>query len=80
MNADTVRTWLKQQPFQPFEFVMSNGERYRIDHPENAMLLQNRVVVAFDSRPDRKLPDQTAFLSYLHIAAIEPAAEKKAAS
>lgn len=34
MNMDTIREWLRKQPFEPFELHMSNGEVFRVGHPE----------------------------------------------
>ncbi len=78
MNPRALETLIKHKPFEPFELVLSSGDRYRVDHPENCMLLKEKIVVAFDaSRKRGELPDDFAILSYLHIAAAEPANGKK---
>ena len=72
MTIQALKFWLTKQPFQPFQLVLSSGDRYRVDHPENCMLLKDRIVVAFSTSPKDELPDDMALLSYLHIAAAEP--------
>jgi hypothetical protein len=34
MNADTVRDFLRRQPFEPFEVHLTNSEIYPVRHPE----------------------------------------------
>ncbi len=65
MNADTIREMLKRQPFEPFEVVMSNGQRYQVRHPEFAMLVRQTLVIGY---PDS---DRISICSLLHVASIE---------
>lgn len=65
MSAETIRELLHRQPFEPFEVVMSNGDRYQVRHPEFAMLVRQTLVVGF---PDS---DRIAICSLLHVAAVE---------
>ena len=76
MNAAALRTLLHTQPFEPFEIILSSGDRYAVRHPEMILILQNRVLVASDSRGPRKLPDTYTTISYLHIAGAEPLGER----
>ncbi len=56
-----IRQFLRLTPFQPFEIRCSNGDVFRIGHPENATVLNHFVSVA--------LPDgeNAILLSALHI-------------
>lgn len=76
MNARAIQDTLSSRPFEPLHVILSSGERYLVRHPENVMLLKDRVTIAFyekeDARPD-ELPDRSVSVSYFHIAAIEPA-------
>ncbi len=65
MNAETVREFLTQQPFQPLQVHLSNGEIHQIPHPEFAMLLRTTLIIGI---PDS---DRAIFCALLHIASIE---------
>jgi len=65
MNAETIREMLNRRPFEPFEVVMSNGERYQVRHPEFAMLVRQTLVIGFSDS------DRIAIGSLLHVASVE---------
>lgn len=46
MNADTVREFLRREPFEPFVIRMSNGESHEVRHPECAIVMPSKVIVA----------------------------------
>ena len=43
---EQVRQYLKSTPFHPFEIHCSSGDVFRVEHPENAAIVGNFVVVA----------------------------------
>ena len=45
MNAEAIREMLTRRPFEPFEVVMSSGERHLVKHPEFLMLLPSKVAI-----------------------------------
>ena len=59
-----IRFFLKSTPFTPFAVHCSSGEVFRVEHPENAAIVGNHVVVA--------LPDgeNAVMLSPLHITGV----------
>lgn len=65
MNAEAVRSMLRKQPFQPFEIVMSSGERHLVKHPEFVIVTANRLVVV---DPDT---ERFARLGLLHISELQ---------
>jgi hypothetical protein len=65
MNADTIREWLNNQPFEAFEFRLSNGERHQVRHPELIALGRNRVII-IDPNTDRAI-----YVALVHINSIE---------
>lgn len=38
MTSDQIRAALRAEPFKPFELRTTGGRRYRVDHPELAVL------------------------------------------
>ena len=65
MNAETIREYLRHQPFEPFVIRMSNGEVHEIHHPECALLMKTRMVVYY---PD---DDRSVTCALVHINSVE---------
>ena len=65
MNADTVRDYLKREPFEPFVIRMLNGEVHEIRHPECAFVMKTKVIVYY---PD---DDRCVTCSLVHVNSIE---------
>lgn len=61
MNADAIREVLNRQPFEPFEIIMSSGERHLVKHPEFLMLTPSRAVLV------DPVTDRVSLLSLRHI-------------
>ncbi|MFM8494378.1 MAG: hypothetical protein ACKOEM_02480 [Planctomycetia bacterium] len=66
MNVETLREFVRRQPFEPFVIRMSNGEVHEILHPECLAIGKNRVVV---TDPDT---DRTVYCALIHINTVEP--------
>ena len=64
MNHDAMQELLRRQPFEPFEIRLTNGEKHEVRHPEMALLLRSRLVIAL---PD----DRMLICPLLHIASVE---------
>jgi len=69
MTLDTVLELLRRQPFEPFRVVTSSGESYQIRHPEMALPIRNGIYIGLGGKG--RLPDRAAFVSLLHISALE---------
>ncbi len=65
MNHETMQESLRRRPFEPFEIRLTNGEKHEVRHPEMALLLKSKVVIAV---PDS---DRMVICSLLHIASVE---------
>jgi hypothetical protein len=65
MNAETIREYLRREPFEPFVIRMSNGETHEIRHPECAFVMKTRVIVYY---PD---DDRSVTCSLVHINSVE---------
>jgi hypothetical protein len=69
MTLDTIEELLRRRPFEPFRIVTSNGDRYDVRHPEMVLRVKNGVYVGLGGRG--VVADRAAFVSLLHVAAIE---------
>ena len=65
MSAETLRDLLQRRPFEPFIIRMTNGDIYQVRHPEVAIVMKTKLILA---DPDA---DRSWILSLLHMAAIE---------
>lgn len=61
---ERIRRLLKSTPFRPFEIHTSGGEIFRIEHSENAAVLNHWFSVAM---PDG---ENAAMISALHIVSV----------
>ncbi len=69
---------LKQQPFQPFRLILSNGHTHDIKHPEMAWVSPYYILVGI---PDPNLDGPNAIIdeimvSMIHIVEVEPIMKK----
>jgi len=72
MTLDTIQDLLSRRPFEPFQIVTSSGNVYSIRHPEMAWPIRNGIYVGLGGRG--KIPERAAFVSLLHISAVETSA------
>ncbi len=65
MNDDTIREYLRREPFEPFVIRMSNGESHEVRHPECAFVMKTKVLVYYPKN------DRSVMCALIHINAIE---------
>jgi hypothetical protein len=65
MSAETIREFLKREPFEPFVIRMSNGEVHEIRHPECAFVMKTRVLVYYPEE------DRSVMCALVHINSVE---------
>lgn len=62
---DTLKEFLNQRPFKPFEIRLSNGDSYPVKHPDAAILMKNKVVLVV------RETNEHLVIFLLHIAAVK---------
>jgi hypothetical protein len=62
MNAESIREMLNHRPFLPFEVHMTNGEVYRVTHPEQVLIAGARLLIYYPEN------DRLVYCSLLHVA------------
>ena len=65
MTAEVIQHMLDQSPFTPFRVCLSNGESYEVRNPHMVALMKSKAFIALPHS------ERWAFVSYLHIAALE---------
>ena len=65
MNADTIREFVRRQPFEPFVIRLSNGETHEVRHPECLLVLKTKAILGYPE------DDRSVHLSLIHVNAVE---------
>ena len=65
MNAETIRDYMRREPFEPFVIRMSNGEVHEIRHPECALVMKTKMIVYY---PDN---DWSVTCALVHVNSVE---------
>jgi hypothetical protein len=65
MNAESIREFLRREPFEPFVIRMSNGESHEVRHPECLLVLKTKVILGYPEE------DRAVHLSLIHVNAVE---------
>jgi hypothetical protein len=72
MVAEELRASLKQQPFEPFRLVMTDGESYRIPHPDLLMVGRRTAIVGLVGDESQEYFDRSVKVDLAHIIRLEP--------
>ena len=83
MHYRVVQEAIQARPFVSFDVVLSSGDRYRVAHPENLMIVKDCILIPIYRKgvqsPD-VMADSFVSASYLHIAALERVIPEPAAA
>lgn len=63
-QVDTIRDYLRCEPFEPFVIRMSNGEVHEVRHPECAFVMTTKMIVCY---PD---DDRSVTCALVHVNSI----------
>jgi hypothetical protein len=67
MTAEKFQDMLRAQPFRPFLVKTTDGDTFRVEHPDFALISpKKREVVIFDK------DDHFRFVAMNHIVTLEP--------
>jgi hypothetical protein len=66
MNSETIREFLRREPFEPFMIRMSNGEVHEVRHPECAIVMKTKVILGYPEE------DRSVSCALIHINTVEP--------
>jgi len=72
MSAEELRSTLKQQPFEAFRLVMTDGVGYEIRHPDLMMLGKRSAIVGLTGDPGQTYFERSVKVDLLHIIRTEP--------
>jgi hypothetical protein len=66
MNSETIREFLRREPFEPFMIRMSNGEAHEVRHPECAIVMKTKVILGYPEE------DRSVYCALIYINTVEP--------
>ena len=77
LAPQTVREYVRAEPFRPFRLHLASGRTFDIRHPEMIKILKSNVLVFKPSRDSSKFPEEwesvslmlTESISHLETAA-----------
>jgi hypothetical protein len=72
MAPEELRDALRQQPFEPFRLVMTDGDGYEIRHPDLLLVGRRSATVGLTGQPGRTFYERTVKVDLLHVIRIEP--------
>lgn len=62
MDLNSIRTALKQQPFQQFDLCLADGRRVPVKHPE-FVAMNKRIVIVTDENSDTRILEPLLIVS-----------------
>ena len=65
MNMDSIREFIRREPFEPFVIRLSNGESHAVRHPECVAITRTQVVVTYPEE------DRVVHCGLVHVNAVE---------
>jgi hypothetical protein len=72
MSPEELRDSLRQQPFEPFRIVLTDGVGYDIRHPDLLWVGQRTAYVGLTGEPGQTFFERAVKLDLLHISRVEP--------
>jgi len=72
MSAEELRNSLRQQPFEPFRVVMTDGVGYEVRHPDLLWVGARSVYVGLTGEAGSTYFERSVKLDLLHVIRIEP--------
>ena len=72
MSPEELRDCLRQQPFQPFRIVLTDGVGYDVRHPELLFVGQRTAFVGLTGDAAQIFFERTVRVDLLHVSRIEP--------
>jgi hypothetical protein len=74
MTPLELRNSLRQQPFEPFRLVMTDGEGFEIRHPDLLWIGQTTAYVGLTGEPGQTFFERSVKVDLSHVIRTEPLA------
>ena len=77
MRADDLSRALSPQSFRPFVLNLSNGESYRVTHPEQVLVDRSVAVIGSNRLDGDRRYEKLVTCSLMHIVSLIPVEESE---
>ena len=71
MRAEELMALLRKRPFVPLRIHMTDGQTYDIRHPDQVIVLRQRVDIGLLPDPATGVVERVEYCSLLHIVRVE---------
>jgi hypothetical protein len=71
MRAEKLTALLRVRPFVPLRIHMTDGQTYDIRHPDQVLVLRQRVDIGVQPDPNTGVLERVEHCSLLHIVRVE---------
>ena len=75
MRAEDVAKVLAPEGFQPFVIRVSNGDTYKITHPEQVVVARSTIAIGTHRRNGRRHFERLDIVALLHVVSLVPLEE-----
>lgn len=75
MRPDDLSSALDPQCFRPFIMNMSNGDSYRVNHPEQVMVDRSAAIIGTERRNGHRRYERLVTCALVHIVSLVPVDE-----
>ena len=72
MSPEELRDCLRQQPFQPFRIVLTDGAAYDVRHPDLLWVGQRTAYVGLTGDVAQTFFERSVRVDLFHITRVEP--------
>ena len=72
MAPEELRDALRQQPFNPFRLVMTDGAAFEIRHPDLLWVGKRSAMVGLTGQPGQTFYERAIQVDLLHVIRLEP--------
>jgi hypothetical protein len=71
MRAEEFKQLLKRSPFVPLRVCMTDGKSYDIRHPDNIIVLHQRIDIGVGAGTTTGVADRVEYCLLLHVVRVE---------
>jgi hypothetical protein len=71
MRPEELVARIRTQPFIPLRLHLTDGTRYDIRHPDNIIVLRQRVDIGVPADRESGIMDRVEHFSLLHVVRVE---------
>jgi hypothetical protein len=70
-TAEVILARMREKPFRPFRFIVSEGLEFKIMHPDLVLVGRNDIQIGSASKESPSIYDGVTRVALVHIVAME---------